>query len=151
MAESSSSAPPSTAGLQTFPPPEELYAVADFCLIPMGTGDPSVGKYIAECQRVLESFKRDGLAYELRGYGTELEGPWHLVTRAIHECHRAVHALGAPRIATDIRIGTATYKKNTPASAPEGLTSNQYKKWSVLQRLEREKEKDNPASGSSSS
>ena len=26
--------------------------------------------------------------------------------QAIHDCHAAVHAKGAPRIATDIRIGT---------------------------------------------
>ncbi|KAE8219779.1 hypothetical protein CF319_g6589 [Tilletia indica] len=139
MAEASTSSASTTT---INPPPEELYAVADFCLIPMGTGDPSVGKYIAECQKVLESFTEQGLSYELRGYGTELEGPWHLVTRAIHDCHRAVHLLGAPRIATDIRIGTATYKK-TPA--PEGMTANQYKKWSVQQRLEKDN-KSTPAS-----
>jgi len=28
------------------------------------------------------------------------------VSKAIHDCHAAVHAKGAPRIATDIRIGT---------------------------------------------
>ncbi|EKD03834.1 hypothetical protein A1Q2_01847 [Trichosporon asahii var. asahii CBS 8904] len=39
---------------------EELYAVADFCLIPMGTESPSVGPQIAECQRVLE---KSGLEY----------------------------------------------------------------------------------------
>ena len=34
------------------------------------------------------------------------EGPWSAVSQAIHDCHAAVHAKGAPRIATDIRIGT---------------------------------------------
>ena len=29
-----------------------------------------------------------------------------MVSKAIHDCHTAVHAKGAPRIATDIRIGT---------------------------------------------
>ncbi|QRW14337.1 hypothetical protein RhiLY_13336 [Ceratobasidium sp. AG-Ba] len=38
----------------------ELYATADFCLIPMGTNDPSVGPQIAE--RVLE---KSGLTYKL--------------------------------------------------------------------------------------
>ena len=28
--------------------------------------------------------------------------------QAIHACHAAVHAKGAPRIATDIRIGSCT-------------------------------------------
>ena len=34
------------------------------------------------------------------------EGPWAEVSKAIHDCHAAVHAKGAPRVATDIRIGT---------------------------------------------
>lgn len=34
------------------------------------------------------------------------EGPWSAVSEAIHACHRAVHAKGAARVATDIRIGT---------------------------------------------
>ncbi|KAK0570079.1 hypothetical protein OC861_000220 [Tilletia horrida] len=136
MAEASPSS--SSPAVEILPPAEELYAVADFCLIPMGTADPSVGKYIAEAQRVLETYKSKGLSYELRGYGTELEGPWHTVTDAIHACHRAIHAMGVARIATDIRIGTSCYKKNKPA--PEGMTSNQYKKWSVQQRLEQDKQ-----------
>ncbi|KAF9520618.1 hypothetical protein BS47DRAFT_1374751 [Hydnum rufescens UP504] len=80
-----------------------LYAVADFCLIPMGTGEVSVAEYIAKCQLVLEA---SGLKYKMHGYGTNLEGPWDEVSAAIHSCHQAVHAHGAPRIATDIRIGT---------------------------------------------
>lgn len=35
-----------------------------------------------------------------------LEGPWSEVSKTIHDCHAAVHAKGAPRIATNIRIGT---------------------------------------------
>jgi len=68
-------------------------------------------EYIVECQRVLD---KSGLKYRLHGYGTNLEGPWHEVTKAIHDCHTAVHAKGAPRIATDIRIGTRVDKEITP-------------------------------------
>ncbi|KAJ9103764.1 hypothetical protein QFC21_002226 [Naganishia friedmannii] len=87
---------------------EELYAVADFCLIPMGLETPSVGPQIAECQRVLE---KSGLEYHLHGYGTNVEGPWSKVMDAIKACHEAVHAMGTPRIATDIRIGTRVDKQ----------------------------------------
>ncbi|WVQ64029.1 uncharacterized protein L199_002188 [Kwoniella botswanensis] len=100
-----------------------LYAVADFCLIPMGLPKPSVGPEIAEVQRVLE---KSGLEYKvssqiaflpmfpkLTGYGTNIEGPWDDVVRVIGECHQAVHALGCQRIATDIRIGTRTDKSIT--------------------------------------
>ncbi|ODN91456.1 hypothetical protein L198_05972 [Cryptococcus wingfieldii CBS 7118] len=93
----------------------QLYAIADFCLIPMGLPTPSVGPEIAEVQRVLE---KSGLEYTMdravltahSGYGTNVEGPWDAVMKAIGDCHTAVHALGTPRIATDIRIGTRTDK-----------------------------------------
>ncbi|KAF8201754.1 YkoF-like protein [Pholiota molesta] len=98
----------------------DLYAVADFCLIPIGTASTSVAEEVAECQRILA---QSGLTYKVRnvrllqchpqrhsvqmhGYGTNIEGPWSQVSKAIHDCHAAVHAKGAQRIATDIRIGT---------------------------------------------
>jgi uncharacterized protein YqgV (UPF0045/DUF77 family) len=39
-----------------------------------------------------------------------IEGPWSKVSKAIHDCHTAVHAKGAPRIATNVRIGTRVDK-----------------------------------------
>ncbi|KAI0748471.1 hypothetical protein C8Q80DRAFT_1255092 [Daedaleopsis nitida] len=70
----------------------------------MGTAEPSVAEYIAECARVLE---KTGLKYKVLPSSTSsIEGPWSEVMNAIHACHAAVHAKGAPRIATDIRIGT---------------------------------------------
>ncbi|WRT68945.1 uncharacterized protein IL334_005927 [Kwoniella shivajii] len=83
-----------------------LYAVADFCLIPVGLPQTSVAREIAEVQRVLEKSGLDG-------YGTNLEGPWDDVVRVIGECHQAVHDLGCPRIATDVRIGTRTDRSIT--------------------------------------
>ncbi|KAL1406053.1 hypothetical protein Q8F55_007736 [Vanrija albida] len=53
---STASAPQDSATDGTF------YAVADFCLIPMGLPTPSVGPQIAECQRVLE---KSGLEYKV--------------------------------------------------------------------------------------
>jgi uncharacterized protein YqgV (UPF0045/DUF77 family) len=50
----------------------------------------------------------------IRSFNCHSEGPWHEVTKAIHDCHAAVHAQGAPRIATDVRIGTRVDKKITP-------------------------------------
>ncbi|THH11995.1 hypothetical protein EW145_g290 [Phellinidium pouzarii] len=54
------------------------------------------------------------------GYGTNIEGPWSEVTKAIHDCHVAVHEQGAPRIATDIRIGTRTDREIVPGTGNEG-------------------------------
>jgi uncharacterized protein YqgV (UPF0045/DUF77 family) len=48
------------------------------------------------------------------------EGPWNEVSQAIHDCHVAVHAQGAPRIATDIRIGTRVDRKISPGEGNDG-------------------------------
>lgn len=93
---------------------DDLYATADFCLIPMGLPDSSVAIYIAQCQRVLE---KSGLVYKMHGYGTNLEGPWMQVCEAIKACHEAVHEMGVPRIATDVRIGTRIDKSSLPGQA----------------------------------
>jgi len=98
----------------------ELYAVADFCLIPIGTGESSVAEYIAECQRVLQ---KTSLKYKMHGYGTNIEGPWSAVSQAIHDCHAAVHAKGAPRVATDIRIGTRTDREIVPGTGNDHKVS----------------------------
>ncbi|KAF9535244.1 hypothetical protein CPB83DRAFT_753385 [Crepidotus variabilis] len=95
----------------------DLYAVADFCLIPIGTANTSVAEEIAECQRILA---QSGLKYKVPGYGTNIEGPWSKVSQAIHDCHAAVHGKGAQRIATDIRIGTRI-DRDIPTGEGNGL------------------------------
>lgn len=42
------------------------------------------------------------------------------MSKAIHDCHAAVHAKGAPRVATDIRIGTRVDKDIAPGTGNEG-------------------------------
>ncbi|KIJ10519.1 hypothetical protein PAXINDRAFT_85956, partial [Paxillus involutus ATCC 200175] len=96
-------------------------SLLDFCLIPMGTGEPSVAEHIAKCHTILEN---SGLKFETyffcSGYGTNLEGPWSEVSQVIQECHAAVHAQGVPRIATDIRIGTRTDRQVAPGEGNNG-------------------------------
>lgn len=79
-----------------------MKVIADFSLVPIGVG-VSLSKYIAACERVL---KATGLKIQLHAYGTNLEGEWEEVMAAIKRCHEVVHAMGAPRVSTNIRIGT---------------------------------------------
>ena len=67
------------------------------------------------------------------------EGPWSEVAKAIHDCHAAVHAMGAPRVATDIRIGTRVDREIAPR------TGNQSKLQRVQDILDRERDTDNVA------
>ncbi len=81
-----------------------MKVLIDISVIPMGVGI-SVSEYIAECQKV---FKESGLSHTMHAFGTNVEGDWDEVFAAVKKCHERVHRLGAPRIATTIRIGTRT-------------------------------------------
>ncbi len=81
-----------------------MHVHAEICLIPLGAG-LSLSPYIAQCQRVLQAA---GLRPELHAYGTNVEGDWDTVMPAIRACHEAVHAMGAPRIHTSLKLGTRT-------------------------------------------
>ena len=83
-----------------------MKVIVDFCIVPLGVG-VSVSRYVAECQKVLE---KAGLTTRLHAYGTNIEGEWDEVFAAIERCHEVVHAMGAPRIHTNIKCGTRTDK-----------------------------------------
>jgi uncharacterized protein (TIGR00106 family) len=81
-----------------------MQVVVDFCLVPIGVG-LSLSPYIAAAEEVLEAHE---LAYELHPNGTAIEGEWDDVIAAIKSCHERVHAMGAVRIHTSLKIGTRT-------------------------------------------
>lgn len=86
-----------------------MKVIADFCIIPLGVG-VSVSKYVAEAQKV---FKKHKLNYAMHAYGTNIEGEWDVVFGALKECHERIHAMGAPRISTSVKVGTRTDREQT--------------------------------------
>ena len=102
-----------------------MKVIADLCVIPMGVG-VSVSKYVAECERILTAA---GLTTELHAYGTNVEGEWGAVFDALRVCHEKLHAMGAPRISTTIKLGTRTDREQTMAdkvrSVQEKLTNGE--------------------------
>nr|WP_240744260.1 MTH1187 family thiamine-binding protein [Desulfopila sp. IMCC35006] len=81
----------------------------DVCVIPMGVG-VSVSAYVVECHKIL---KEAGLRTQLHAYGTNVEGDWDEVMAAVKTCHEKVHAMGAPRITTTLKLGTRTDRSQT--------------------------------------
>lgn len=81
-----------------------MKVLVDLCVVPLGVG-VSVSSYIAACEKVLTEA---GLKIALHSYGTNIEGEWDEVFAAIKRCHEVVHAMGAPRITTTIKLGTRT-------------------------------------------
>jgi uncharacterized protein (TIGR00106 family) len=88
---------------------EIMKAIVDLCVVPLGVG-VSVSQYVVACERIL---KEAGLKTQLHAYGTNVEGEWDAVFGAIKRCHETVHALGAPRISTVIKLGTRTDRNQT--------------------------------------
>ena len=86
-----------------------MKVIVDLCVVPLGVG-VSVSEYVAACERVL---REAGLTTQLHAYGTNIEGDWEAVFGAIRRCHEAVHAMGAPRISTIIKLGTRTDRDQT--------------------------------------
>ncbi len=86
-----------------------MRVILDVCVIPLGVG-VSVSEQVAACQRV---FTEAGLSHQLHAYGTNVEGDWDDVMAALKRCHEVVHAMGAPRISTSIRLGTRTDRAQT--------------------------------------
>jgi len=88
-----------------------MHVIVDFTVVPVGTGT-SLSGYIAEVERVLRA---TGLHYQLHANGTNLEGDWEPVMAAIRQCHERLHALGVPRIHTDIKLGTRSDREQRMA------------------------------------
>ena len=61
----------------------------------------------------------------LHGYGTNVEGEWDVVMRALRRCHETLHEMGAPRVSTNLRLGTRTDREQSLAD----------KERSVLEKL----------------
>jgi uncharacterized protein (TIGR00106 family) len=89
-----------------------MKVILDLCIVPMGVG-VSVSKYVAECQKIL---RNAGLSHHLHAYGTNIEGDWDQVLSAVKQCHTAIHAMGAPRITTTIKLGTRIDRDQTMAA-----------------------------------
>ncbi len=83
-----------------------MKVIVDLTVSPFGAG-LSVSEYIAACHRIID---KAGLKSNLHAYGTNIEGDWDTVFRAVKECHQTLHEMGVPRITSSIKVGTRTDK-----------------------------------------
>lgn len=86
-----------------------MKVIIDLCVVPLGVG-VSVSEYVTACERVIQEA---GLKSRLHAYGTNIEGDWDAVMAAVKRCHEVIHAMGAPRITTTIKLGTRTDREQT--------------------------------------
>jgi uncharacterized protein (TIGR00106 family) len=91
-------------------------AIADVTVIPIGTPTPSVSEYVAEMQKVLETYKRDGkIDFMLTPMNTIIEGELPVLFEVIQAIHEVPFSKGIQRVATNIRIDDRRDKKRRMA------------------------------------
>ncbi len=86
-----------------------MKVIADISIIPLGIG-LSLSPYVAACERILSAA---GLEPQLHANGTNVEGEWEVVFKALKGCHEKLHEMGVPRVATNMRVGTRTDKSQS--------------------------------------
>ncbi|BDG46525.1 MULTISPECIES: MTH1187 family thiamine-binding protein [Parageobacillus] len=91
-------------------------AIVDVTVIPLGTPTPSVSEYVAEMQKVLEMYKRDGkIDFMLTPMNTIIEGELSVLFEVIQAIHEVPFSKGIQRVATNIRIDDRRDKKRRMA------------------------------------
>lgn len=96
-----------------------MKVIADLAIIPLGAG-LSLSPYVAAVEKVLEEA---GLEPQLHPNGTNVEGDWDRVMAALKRCHEALHDMGVPRVATNVRLGTRTDREQTMADKLQSVRS----------------------------
>ncbi len=94
-------------------------AVCQVEVVPVGTGSPSVGDYVAAVLKVLREQFSD-LKVQLTPMGTVLEGDLDRILQAVKAAHQAPFGMGAQRVVTTVVIDERTDK---PLSAEGKLAS----------------------------
>ena len=85
-------------------------AVVEISIIPVGTGTPSVSRYIVDVLKVL---KESDLKYELTAMGTIIEGGLDEVLRWVRKMHEIPFKEGIKRVVTTIAIDDRRDKELT--------------------------------------
>ena len=85
-------------------------AVVEVSILPLGTGTPSISRYVADVLKVL---KESDLKYELTAMGTIIEGGLDEVLKWVRKMHEVPFKEGIKRVITTIAIDDRRDKELT--------------------------------------
>lgn len=92
-------------------------AIAEFSVVPLGTGHTSLSQYVVECQ---QQVRDSGLKYQLTPMGTIVEGEMPDILRLLAQVHEAPFNCGAQRVYTSVKIDD---RRDIQASMAQKLQS----------------------------
>lgn len=93
--------------------------IAELSVVPVGTGDTGLSRYVAACLDVLA--RRKDVSYQLTPMGTVLEGPIDIILEVAGKMHEAPFGLGVSRVVTTIKIDERRDKLATMAGKVESV------------------------------
>jgi uncharacterized protein (TIGR00106 family) len=94
-------------------------AIAEISVVPIGTGSPSVSKFVAECIKALAN---TDIKFTLNPMGTTLEGSLDEILEAVRMLHRVPLNHGADRVLTRLVIDE---RRDKDADAEQKVVSVQ--------------------------
>ena len=86
-----------------------MKVIADICVVPL-TGRVSVREEVALAHRIL---RETGLPTHLHAYGTNIEGEFGVIMKALERIHEELHERGVPSISTTLRLGSRIDKEQS--------------------------------------
>jgi uncharacterized protein (TIGR00106 family) len=93
-------------------------AILEISVVPIGTGNPSVSSYVADCVRIL---KKERVKYELTSMGTNMEGTLRDLIQVAMKMHQTPFKKGALRVLTTIKIDDRRDKLGTLAGKKKAV------------------------------
>jgi len=87
-------------------------AVVFLTIAPLGTGTPSVSKYVAGVEKILRG---TSLKHQLTAMGTIIEGDLDEILAVVRKMHEHPFTMGAVRVSTLLKIDDRRDKEHTIA------------------------------------
>ena len=100
-------------------------AILAISVVPIGTKDPSLSSFVADCIRIVREEK---VHYELTAMGTNIEGNLRDLIRIGIKMHEAPFKKGVFRVATTFRIDDRRDKKGTMSGKKKAVQKKLLKK-----------------------
>ncbi|ACL69097.1 MTH1187 family thiamine-binding protein [Halothermothrix orenii] len=92
--------------------------IAEVTIVPLGTGETSLSKYVAGCHKVLAD--EEGIKYRLTPMGTIIEGELDRIFSVVKKLHEVPFDKGASRVLLNLRVDD---RRDREASMEQKLKS----------------------------
>ena len=80
----------------------EKEVVAELAIVPLGTADTGLSRYIAACLEILRN--NEDIQYQLTAMGTVMQGPLSRILEVAQQMHEVPFSMGVSRVFTTLKI-----------------------------------------------